>query len=305
MQLEQLQYIIKVAETKNISKASKKLLISQSALSQSIRKLEQELGVKIFNRERSGVSITESGKHIVNLSQDVMNKVNNIVTYSERHGELKKIRIGIIAGLHLTFIPDILSELKDKFPNLNIELIELTSLEIIEAIKVENIDLGILAIYEETEQYNKDVEFIKLESINMNVFISRHSKLSNKAILDPSYLTNEKFITYNGEYMNWFYSKYRQRYGDFDDILNTKNNQTINEMIKNNLAIAIEIETEIYNKDYINTGDIKAIPLSLNEKFELGHLGLGYTKQKELHPTILSLLHVFEKHFYQMIFSSE
>src|SRR5699024_10575538 len=303
MQLEQLQYIIKVAETKNISKASKKLLISQSALSQSIRKLEQELGVKIFNRERSGVSITESGKHIVNLSQDVMNKVNNIVTYSERHGELKKIRIGIIAGLHLTFIPDILSELKDKFPNLNIELIELTSLEIIEAIKVENIDLGILAIYEETEQYNKDVEFIKLESINMNVFISRHSKLSNKAILDPSYLTNEKFITYNGEYMMWFYSKYRQRYGDFVDILNTKNNQTINEMIKNNLAIAIEIETEIYNKDYINTGDIKAIPLSLNEKFELGHLGLGYTKQKELHPTILSLLHVFEKHFYQMIFS--
>lgn len=296
---------MKVAETKNISKASKKLLISQSALSQSIRNLEQELSIKIFNRERNGVSVTESGKYIINLSKDVMNKINEIVTYSEQYGELKKTRIGIIAGLHLTFIPNILTELKDNFPNLDIELIELTSLEIIQEIKDENIDLGILAIYEETSQYNKDIEFIKLERINMNVFASRKSSISKKSKLYPSNLKNEKFITYNGEYMNWFYTKYRQIYGDFDDILNTKNNQTISEMIKNNLAIAIEIETEIYNKGYINTGDIKAIPLILDKRFELGHLGFGYTKQKELHPTLFSLLQLFEKHFYQMIYSSK
>ncbi|GAB3042193.1 LysR family transcriptional regulator [Virgibacillus ainsalahensis] len=295
MQFEQLKYIVSVAHHKNISKAAKELSISQSALSQSILKLESELKIEIFQRNRNGVTITKTGEFVINTATEILEKADKIFSFSNSKSVQKKaLNIGIISGLHLPFIPNLFSKLKREFPYLDVELFEFSSLKIIKALMDTNIDLGILAIYEETEQYQKKINFIEIQKINMFVFLSKKSPLSSKRALTPTDLKHETFITYNGEYMNWFFSKYRQLYGEFEELLTTQNNQTISETVKNNLAIAIEVEPEIYNNRYVNSGDIVVKPLILNGDFNEGHLGIGYLNNKILPPDMMSFIQILE-----------
>ncbi len=65
MRLNQIQYVLEIAKTHSFSKASKKLFISQSALSTAVASLEEELGVTIFNRTSRGVFLTDDGEKIV------------------------------------------------------------------------------------------------------------------------------------------------------------------------------------------------------------------------------------------------
>lgn len=105
MQLEQLQYVVTIAFHENISRAAKELNISQPALSQSIIKLEDELGIKIFQRYRDGVSLTSKGKEIVNLATSTLKKVEQIKEFARDNPDIimDKLNIGVIYGLHLPF----------------------------------------------------------------------------------------------------------------------------------------------------------------------------------------------------------
>lgn len=278
IQLEQLLYIIEVANQGKISQAAEKLLISQSALSQSILKLEDELNIKIFKRHRNGVTPTKEGQFIINHAIELKKIVDNIETFSKtvNSDKYNDIKIGVVEGLHLNFIPNFFSKLRKQFPYTNFGFTELNSVNICKELINKNIDIGLLAIYDQTKVHKEKIKFIKLRKINMYVFVSKYSDLANKDVLYPEDLSNESFITYNGEYMNWFFSKYKNRYGQFNELMTTKNNTMISKAVKDNIAIAIEVDTEIKNKNYIDTGDIIAKPLKLDDSFYNNYLGLGY-----------------------------
>lgn len=282
MQIEQLNYIISVAAKGNISKASKELSISQSALSQSIIKLEKEINVQIFNRHRSGVTVTKNGQFIIDSAIEIIKKTDQLINLTNNiNNNVEKITIGVIEGLHFNFIPKLFSKLKETFIHTDFEFIELSSLNICKELLNKNLDLGVLAIYDETRKYTEKINCIKIKKINMYAFLSKESDLASKKNIYPSDLKNKTFITYNGEYMNWFFSKYKKTYGDFEELITTKNNHTINKAVKDNLAIAIEVEEEITNKEYIDTGDIIAKPLVLNESFYKDFIGIGYLYNKD------------------------
>lgn len=277
MQLEQLNHIIKVAKHRNISNASKELLISQSALSQSILKLEKELNITIFDRKRNGVTPTIDGQNIIDHAIEVLKKVECITDYAKTLNTRKKsIKIGVIEGLHLNFISNLLEKLKKQFLNINFEFIELSSLNICKKLIHGELDLGLLAIYDETNKFKKQIKFKNVKKIDMCVFLSKNSHLANEEKIYPGEIINEIFITYNGEYMNDFFSRYQEKYGYFKELITTKNNETISKVVKDNLAIAIEIKPEIKNKYYIETGDIIAKPLMLDASFKEDYLGIAY-----------------------------
>ena len=72
MDFRLLEYIVKIAEENNITKASEKLFISQSALNQQLLKLEQELGTRLFHRSRTNWHLTEAGKIYVEGARDAL-----------------------------------------------------------------------------------------------------------------------------------------------------------------------------------------------------------------------------------------
>lgn len=164
----------------------------------------------------------------------------------------------------------------------------------VQALLNSEIDLGILAIYEETLKMSDKITFVPIKKLKMYVFMAKNSPLSSKSVIYPEDLKNETFIIFNGEYMNWFYKKYTEQYYEIDVLLKTRNNETISETVINNLAIAIEVEQEIHNNPYIKSGEMIAKRLVLNKIFNKNYLGLAYLKNKQFSPTSLEFIRTLE-----------
>jgi len=75
MNLEQLEYIVEIAKTRSFSAAASQLHMTQSAISQSVRKLEQELGMTVFERSRQGAVPTEEGKTFIEQAIEILRRV--------------------------------------------------------------------------------------------------------------------------------------------------------------------------------------------------------------------------------------
>ena len=87
MTLSELRFVVSVAQEKNFRRAAAKSFVSQPALSLAIKKIENELGVLIFERNRMGISLTTVGEKIVNQAQIVLEEVDKIKQFQK----LKKI----------------------------------------------------------------------------------------------------------------------------------------------------------------------------------------------------------------------
>lgn len=98
MNLNQLQYFSEVAKSQNITKTAKKYLLPPSAVSSSIKKLEQELGVKLFDRTHNRITLNAKGKYFASEIEEVFKKIDNATNQiTERTNELPKIKILIHA----------------------------------------------------------------------------------------------------------------------------------------------------------------------------------------------------------------
>lgn len=107
MELRQLRYFVKTAETLNFSEASRQLFITQSTLSQQIRQLEEELGVELFQRDSHSVNLTECGQHLLPNAKRTLQDADSCFT---KINDLKEMLSGELnIGITYSFAP-ILSE---------------------------------------------------------------------------------------------------------------------------------------------------------------------------------------------------
>lgn len=124
MELQQLRYFLEVANTQHISKSAEKLHIAQPALSQSIHRLEKELGVKLFEAKGRNIALTEYGKHLKSRIEPI------ITTLSALPDELKAmydesyeiININVLAGS--TIITQAIIEYQKQNPNARFQLVQ-------------------------------------------------------------------------------------------------------------------------------------------------------------------------------------
>ena len=124
MHIDSLIYFYKVAKSKNISSVAKESHISQSALSQQIQKLENNLNVKLLNRNNKGVTLTDEGEILYKYSETILNSYEKMQEeFYSLQNEKKLAYIECIESLSLSILPSVLFKLKNKFPNYNINLI--------------------------------------------------------------------------------------------------------------------------------------------------------------------------------------
>ena len=143
MNIDQLEYVIEVAKSGSLTDASKRLHISQSALSQSITNLENELGVKILQRSRMGATPTEAGKQIIKKAMEALEKLQEIKEEAGAYAATinGNLRIGTVAGT-AGYLPKIVSSYKADYPNIQIQVTEKSSQAIVEDLKQDRLDIG-------------------------------------------------------------------------------------------------------------------------------------------------------------------
>src|SRR6218665_3655330 len=129
MNLQQLEYIIAVDRHRHFAAAARSCFITQPTLSMMIQKLEEELGLKIFDRGKQPVEPTREGAEIIRRAKAVLARVQHLKEYAgELKGELNgEIHIGIIPTLAPYLLPLFLKSFHEKYPLLRIFIREMTT----------------------------------------------------------------------------------------------------------------------------------------------------------------------------------
>lgn len=146
MELRHLRYFVAVAEELHFGRAAEQLYIAQSALSQQIRALEEELGVQLFDRTKRWVRLTQAGQAFLEDVREILQHVDRAVIRSQRvaRGEVGQLRIGFtILALH-SVLPQILKTFRDRFPKVQLILSEMATQNQVEALRSNQLDLGFL-----------------------------------------------------------------------------------------------------------------------------------------------------------------
>lgn len=161
MTITQLQYVLAVAEHKNFTLAAEKCFVTQPTLSMQIQKIEEELGIQIFDRSKKPIQLTDIGQKIVNQSKNIVNEANRIQDIVDQQKGFigGEFRLGIIPTVMPTLLPMFLTNFIKKYPKVNLIIEELNTDEIITRLKNGHLDAAIAATPLEEEKIKEIVLF--------------------------------------------------------------------------------------------------------------------------------------------------
>ena len=148
MTITQLEYIVAVNTYKSFSVAANYCFVTQPSLSMQIQKLEEELGVLIFDRSKNPISTTDVGEKLIRQAKVILqerDRLQNILE-NEKGEHTGILRIGIIPTIAPFLLPLFLQSFVKKYPKIELILDELTTGEIISGLNKTTVDVGILAL---------------------------------------------------------------------------------------------------------------------------------------------------------------
>lgn len=199
MELRQLKYFVTVAEELQFSSASRKLLVSQPALSQQIKLLETELGVDLFIKVQRQiyrkVALTQEGEVFLKDAQKILQLCDKAkLNIKSRVFSKKTLKLGVYRMLVGQRILDTLALFSENFPDLDVQIVELpTFLNIQEALLDETIDFGISVL----PLHYKELDSILLKKSELSVILSQNHPLAQQEKLTLEQLHQEKWIEIN------------------------------------------------------------------------------------------------------------
>ena len=177
MNIHQLKYFVEITRSQSFSKAAKNLNISQPALTLQIQKLEEEFGFVLIDRTSRPLRLTNEGKILFEKALKIVQLVDDLDQLSidvEENIE-GKLNIGIIPTLSPYLVPLFIGEVAKSYPNLHLEIIELSTEDIISKLTYNEIDLGILA----TPVSAKNIGFTPLFYERFFLYVSEKSSIAN------------------------------------------------------------------------------------------------------------------------------
>lgn len=144
MELHQLKIFVTVAEEKHLTRAAERLFSSQPAVSAQIKALEEQLGVKLFNRNPKGMQLTPAGERLLEQAHTTLDAAAKLMTQAKSlNGSIiGELKVGINSDLDFLKLPDIAALLSQDHPNLRLSLTHSMSSEIIPAVRKGTMDSG-------------------------------------------------------------------------------------------------------------------------------------------------------------------
>jgi LysR family transcriptional regulator, hydrogen peroxide-inducible genes activator len=148
MTLNELRYIVAVAQERSFGRAAAKCFVSQPALSVAIQKLEEELGAPLFERGKTEITITPIGERIVEQAQKVLEEAARIreIAIGGRNQLVGTLRLGIIHTVAPYLLPDLVPELHRAAPEMPLDIEETLTEHLETGLRTGRIDVAIIAL---------------------------------------------------------------------------------------------------------------------------------------------------------------
>lgn len=276
MTLQQLRYVIAIAENGSITSAARKLLVAQPSLSKAVSELEKEMDINIFFRNNRGIYLSEEGSKFLSYARQVVEQAD-LLEYQYK-GKEKVKRVFAISAQHYSFVVNAFVALVKEYGEDKYEftLRESKTSDIIEDVRTSRSELGVLYL----SNFNKDVilrmikkadlKFTTLFYASPHVFVSRNNPLAEKKKVTLNDLKAYPRLTYEQGLNNSFY---------FSEELHITEESPKSIVVTDraslfNLVIGLNgytISSGILSSD-LNGNDIVSIPLESEEKMEIGYI---------------------------------
>ncbi|MER9625517.1 LysR family transcriptional regulator [Mesorhizobium sp. M0222] len=188
MNIRQLKGFAAVMDSGLISKAADKIGITQPAMSKMIKQIEDELGIRLFERSRGRLFPTPEANYLKNVANSVLNQLNEATRFLQDYGNMRAgdLRVMSIPGPSLFFLPNLINEFVPALSQVNASLMAWNSSSIVNWISNHQSGVGLVEIYEPNP-------FLRLEALDLRCVcaLSKLHKLATKEVITPNDLSGE------------------------------------------------------------------------------------------------------------------
>ncbi|MCD8110548.1 MAG: LysR family transcriptional regulator [Clostridiales bacterium] len=194
MNRRQLEYFLAVARELNFTKAAESLYVSQTAVTQQIRVLEEQLGVQLFTRTRRRVELTPAGRVFQREAMGIMNRMDAAVqrTREASSGFVGSLNIGFTIGIGNTEISDRMQAFNRKYPNIVIRFKSLSPSVLLRQLKEGELDLALMPMFQ--EKYYAGICFRRVVRDHYVAILPRNHVLAQNQFLTWKDLKEEPLI---------------------------------------------------------------------------------------------------------------
>lgn len=296
MTIQQCKYVLEISKYGSFNEAAKELFIAQSSLSASVKSLEKEIGITIFERSKHGVVLTVDGAEFVRYASQIT-EYDDFIT--NRYLNPNKYERLYISTQHYDFIADIFAKLLKEIDteNYKISLREIRTYDVIKEVTSAYSDIGILAIKNDDneimERYlqKNGLNFTEILKVKPHVFLKKEHKLAKK-----SYITLEDLRTY--PYISYEQGEHNSSFFIEELSFSQKHNKHI-EISDRATLMNVLLTTDGYTigtgimPSVLNNSNIVSVPLKSHEFYRIGYILRSDRKNTYLTRVFIEKLNCF------------
>lgn len=194
MELRHLRYFVAVAEELHFRRAAERLFMAQPPLSQQIHQLEDEIGVRLFERTNRRVALTAAGEAFLIEAHEILARIPSAVEKARRasRGEMGWFGVGFVASATYDVLPTILRRFREQYADVELVLLEIPGVEQWQALREKRIHIGFMRLQSE-------VEGMAIENLTHDTLVAAlpiGHRLSKNSSIRLTELENDPFILY-------------------------------------------------------------------------------------------------------------
>ncbi|ERJ78631.1 LysR substrate binding domain protein [Prevotella disiens JCM 6334 = ATCC 29426] len=189
MTLQQLEYVMAVYRCKHFAKAAEYCNVTQPTLSSMIQKLEDELGIKIFDRSKQPIHPTAAGQLVIERAWNILVRAKHLkeIVEEERKSITGTFNVAILPTIAPYLLPRFLPQLMNEYPEMDIRVTEMKTEDIHKALKHGDIDAAILAKLDGQDDFKMHQLYVE----KFFVYVSKNDNLFNKQNIRTTDLSGE------------------------------------------------------------------------------------------------------------------
>ena len=275
MTIQQCKYVLEILKMGSFNEAAKTLYVAQSSLSASVKSLEAELNIKIFERSNNGVRLTSDGAEFVRYASQIIEQNDLILAKYKSNQRCKKL---YIATQHYDFVADIFGKMLNTVTDdsYKISLIETKTYNVINEVERGYCDIGIIAIKNTDFDImkriliNKKLNFTPLFKTSPHVFVRKEHPVCNQNILTYTQLMQYPFVSYEqGNHNVSFFTE------EIMESIDVKKHIEISDRAS---LMNVLMTTDSYTigtgimPSALNEGKIISVPLESSSYYNIGYI---------------------------------
>ncbi|WP_291633690.1 LysR family transcriptional regulator [Clostridium sp.] len=272
MELRQLQYFQMVCQLNSITQAAEKLFVSQPTITNSIKNLEKELSIVLFDRSKKHLLPTAEGRVFLKRVDEILMQVNNATSEMKEYHDLKKgvLTIGVPPMIGTFLFPKLLINFQKSYPNIKLNITEYGSTTIKRMVEKEDIDLGLII----SDSTNKLLTSLPISNSELFVCFKKEHPLSKQSTITFKDLKNEPIILLNeGFYIR---QKVLESFNEFNIqpniILSSTHLETIKGLTTSGVGISFVLKEIFEDNEKIATIPLNpAIPINISLVWKKDH----------------------------------